>query len=250
LGLASKHMIEDNNRKGKKWRPLERMFNEVPGRYDLLNRVITLRLDERWRKLAVRECLSGNPEHALDLCTGTGDLVLRMAKNANGIESIQALDYSKPMLEVARKKAQKRSIHRIDFIHGDAAEMPFADNSLDSIGIGFAFRNLTYKNRDREKFLTEIYRVLKSNGKFVIIESSQPSNAIVRSLFRLYLKLMVAGVGGLISGHRSAYRYLAASARNFYSPNEVQKMLLDTGFNHVQHRSLSGGIAGLTTAIK
>jgi len=239
-----------NNNQDRKWRPLEKMFNEVPVRYDLLNRITTLRLDEWWRKLAVQECLSGNPERALDLCTGTGDLVLRMAKNSNGNTSIHALDYSEPMLEVARRKAREQGFTGIEFIHGDAANMPFSENTLDAIGIGFAFRNLTYKNPDHARFLTEIYRVLKTDGKFVIIESSQPSNAVVRRLFRLYLEIMVAGLGGMISGHRGAYRYLAASARNFYTPMEVKQMLLKTGFRQVDHKSLSGGIAGLTIAIK
>ncbi|MCK4828732.1 ubiquinone/menaquinone biosynthesis methyltransferase [bacterium] len=234
----------------RNWRPLERMFNEVPGRYDLLNRIITLGLDERWRGMAVRECLAGNPASALDLCTGTGDLVLRMARNVNGTTTIQALDYSAPMLEVAKRKAFRDGLDRIEFIHGDAADMPFKEGELDVIGIGFAFRNLTYKNPDREKFLAEIYRVLKREGKFVIVESSQPSSRFIRSLFRLYLKVFVAGLGGIISGHRGAYRYLAASARNYYAPGEIRDMLLAAGFKQVDHRVLSGGVAGLTIAVK
>ena len=226
------------------------MFNEVPGRYDLLNRVITLGLDERWRKRAVKECLSGNPGQILDLCTGTGDLVLRMSRNSKGDTRIHALDYSEPMIELARQKAGEKGFERIKFIHGDAADMPFNDDSLDTIGIGFAFRNLTYKNPDREKFLSEIYRVLKADGKFVIIESSQPSNNIVRSLFRMYLKVFVAGLGGIISGHRGAYRYLAVSARNFSTPEKVRELLLGAGFKSTEHRPLSGGMAGLTIAVK
>ncbi len=234
----------------KKWRPLEKMFHEVPGRYDLLNRIITLRLDEHWRKLAARECLSGNPENVLDLCTGTGDLVLRMACNTNGKTSLHALDYSRPMLELARRKAARKSFNTISFIHGDAANLPYKEESMDAIGIGFAFRNLSYKNPDRDKFLAEICRVLKTNGKFVIIESSQPENGFVRGLFRFYLKFMVAGLGGIISGHRGAYRYLAVSARNFYTPEELGSMLLERGFRKVDHRPLSGGVAGLTIAVK
>lgn len=234
----------------KKWRPLEKMFNEVPERYDLLNRIITLRLDERWRRLAVRECLKGNPQTALDLCTGTGDLVLRMARSMNGTSRIHALDYSEPMLRVARRKAEKKNQFNIEFVQGDAVSMPFEQGSLDVIGIGFAFRNLTYKNPDRERFLTEIHRVLKQGGKLVIIESSQPANRIIKSLFRIYLKVFVAGLGGMISGHRGAYRYLAASARNFYTPGQIREMILSAGFSKTEHKALSGGIAGLTIAEK
>lgn len=234
----------------KNWRPLQKMFSEVPQRYDLLNRIITLGMDERWRKFAAKECLSGNPQTALDLCTGTGDLVLRMARYTNGRTNLLALDYSEPMLEVAREKAGKKGFDRIEFIYGDAAEMSFDRDSLDAIGIGFAFRNLTWKNPDRDRFLAEIFRVLKKGGKFVIIESSQPSNKTIGRLFRLYLRIMVAGFGGFLSGHKGAYRYLAASAKDFYSPGEVRRMLLNTGFARVEHRSFCGGIAGLTTAIK
>jgi len=234
----------------KKWRPLEKMFNEVPARYDMLNRVITWRLDERWRKTAVRSCLEGAPSRVLDLCTGTGDLAIRLAKSVNGETRIKALDYSQPMLEVARGKADKANLYNIEFIHGDAALMPIENEDLDVVGIAFAFRNLTYKNPDREKFLQEIYRVLKSQGKFVIVESSQPENRLMRSLFRLYLKVFVAGIGGWLSGHKGAYRYLAASARNFYEPAEIKELLSGTGFTRVEYRAFLGGIAGLTVATK
>ena len=243
-------MKSDSNTEMRNRRPLQKMFNEVPGRYDLVNRIITWGLDEHWRNLAVRECLAGDPGSALDLCTGTGDLVLRMARKMNGNTNIKALDYSEPMLDVARQKASKKHLDAVEFIHGDAADMPFEEQTVDVIGIGFAFRNLTYKNPDRNKFLDEIYRILKKQGKFVIIESSQPSNKIIRGFFRLYLKVMVAGFGGMISGHRKAYRYLAASASNFFTPPEVRDMLLEAGFSKVDHRPLSGGIAGLTTAVK
>jgi demethylmenaquinone methyltransferase/2-methoxy-6-polyprenyl-1,4-benzoquinol methylase len=243
-------MVSKAESQQRKWRPLERMFNEVPGRYDLLNRIITWGQDERWRKHAAKECLSGNPAAILDLCTGTGDLALQIAKRCNGSVHIHALDYSEPMLAVARRKADKDGIGRIQFKQGDAAAMPYESGSLDSVGIAFAFRNLTYKNPDREKFLAEVLRVLKDQGSFVIVESSQPSNRVYQIFFRIYLRVFVAGLGGWISGHRGAYRYLAASARNFYTPKEVLDMLLKAGFRKVSHRSFMGGVAGLTIASK
>ena len=234
----------------KQWRPLEKMFNEVPVRYDMLNRVITWRLDERWRKAAVRKCLEREPSRVLDLCTGTGDLAIRLARQVNGQTKIQALDYSQPMLAVAREKADKAKLNNIEFIHGDAASLPLENEDLDVIGIAFAFRNLTYKNPDRERFLQEIHRVLKPQGKFIIVESSQPENLVMKSLFRIYLKVFVAGIGGWLSGHKGAYRYLAASARNFYEPAEIKQFLSDTGFSKVEYRPFLGGIAGLTVATK
>jgi demethylmenaquinone methyltransferase/2-methoxy-6-polyprenyl-1,4-benzoquinol methylase len=168
----------------------------------------------------------------------------------NGKEHIRALDYSQPMLEIARNKAVKAGMDNIEFILGDAAAMPFENEGLDAIGIAFAFRNLTYKNPDREKFLQEIYRVLKPGGKFIIVESSQPGNRLMRAMFRFYLKIFVAGFGGQFSGHKGAYRYLAASARNFYEPVEIRQFLSDTGFSKVDHQPFVGGIAGLTVATK
>jgi demethylmenaquinone methyltransferase/2-methoxy-6-polyprenyl-1,4-benzoquinol methylase len=243
-------MKQEEKATEKRWRPLEKMFNEVPARYDMVNRVLTWRLDERWRKMAARACLEGGPAGILDLCTGTGDLAIRLARQVNGETKIQALDYSLPMLSEARKKAKKAKLRNIEFIHGDAASMPLENEELDVIGIAFAFRNLTYKNPDREKFLHEIYRVLKPQGKFVIVESSQPDNGLMKSIFRLYLKVFVASIGGWLSGHKGAYRYLAASARNFYKPAEVKKLLSGTGFNKVEYRPFFGGIAGLTVATK
>jgi len=240
-----------NTQTGKKqWRPLEKMFNEVPARYDLLNRLLTWRMDERWRRAAADKCLEGEPSGILDLCTGTGDLALRMARQVNGFTKIRALDYSQHMLEVARSKAQKAGLANIEFILGDASAMPVENEALGVVGIAFAFRNLSYKNPDREKYLHEICRILKPEGKLVIVESSQPENRIMRSMFRLYLKFFVAGIGGWISGHRGAYRYLAASARNFYMPEEVRRMLICAGFSSVEYRPFLGGIAGLTVATK
>jgi demethylmenaquinone methyltransferase/2-methoxy-6-polyprenyl-1,4-benzoquinol methylase len=234
----------------KTWRPLEKMFNTVPARYDMLNRVITWRRDERWRSIAANTCVEENPSMVMDLCTGTGDLAIRLARQVNGETRILALDYSLPMLSVARKKAAKASVDNIEFIHADAAAMPLGNDSLDVIGIAFAFRNLTYKNPDRGKFLQEIHRVLKPGGKFVIVESSQPENHVMRKLFRLYLKLFVAGMGGWLSGHKGAYRYLAASARNFYEPGKIRQLLLDAGFERIEYRPFMGGVAGLTVSIK
>ncbi len=248
--LHGKNMGTDTVSKTKQWRPLEKMFNEVPARYDMLNRLLTWGMDERWRKTAAQKCLEGKPSRVLDLCTGTGDLAIRLARQVNGETKIQALDFSQPMLSAARIKADKARLNNIEFIHGDAASLPLEDEVLDVIGIAFAFRNLTHKNPDREKFLHEIYRVLKQKGKFVIVESSQPHGCLMRFLFRIYLKVFVAGIGGWLSGHKGAYRYLAASARHFYEPADIRGLLASTGFNEVTYRPFLGGVAGLTVAIK
>lgn len=233
----------------RKWRPLEKMFNEVPAKYDLLNRIITLGMDIRWRKSVSRECLKENPERVLDLCTGTGDLAIQLVKDSKNSIDFQALDYSGPMLDVAQKKAKKKNISSIEFIQGDAGNLPYETNSMDAVGITFAFRNLTYKNPGRDKYLAEIIRVLKPGGKFVFAESSQPESKFFRFFFRIYLKVFVHWIGGAISGHKSAYRYLAISARNYYNAEDLSDLLLKAGYRTVHHKAFFGGVARMTVAV-
>jgi demethylmenaquinone methyltransferase/2-methoxy-6-polyprenyl-1,4-benzoquinol methylase len=128
--------MKDNlQRENKESRPLQKMFDEVPDRYDLMNRLLTFRFDERWRKMAARECLTGNPVRVLDLCTGTGDLAIQIARLAKNKVEITGLDYSDSMLSRAQKKASKKGLNQIRFVRGDAAALPFEDESMNSIGI-------------------------------------------------------------------------------------------------------------------
>lgn len=236
--------------KQKEARPLYRIFTSVPPSYDMINRLFTWRLDERWRIKASKECLANNPARMMDLCTGTGDLAIRLAKmGSKGIE-ITGYDYSMPMLDIAVKKARKARQDRVIFIQGDAAAMPFPDDHFDAIGIAFAFRNLTYKNADSKKFLAEIYRVLKPGGRFVIVESSQPENILLKGLFKAYTKTMVYYLGSWISGNKTAYRYLANSVIDYFKPEKVTMILREQGFSEVRHRPLSGGVAAIHVAIK
>jgi demethylmenaquinone methyltransferase/2-methoxy-6-polyprenyl-1,4-benzoquinol methylase len=236
--------------KQKEARPLYRIFTAVPPSYDLINRLFTWRLDERWRIKASKECLADNPTRVMDLCTGTGDLAIRLAKmSGDGIE-ITGYDYSRPMLDIAVKKARKAGQGKVTFIQGDAAVMPFPDNHFDAVGIAFAFRNLTYKNTDSKKFLAEIYRVLKPGGRFVIVESSQPQNLLLKGLFKAYTKTMVYYLGSWISGNKTAYRYLANSVIDYFKPEKVTLILREQGFKEVRHKPMSGGVAAIHVAIK
>lgn len=231
-------------------RPLQKMFTSVPPSYDRLNRILTLGADEGWRRKAIRQCLSNEPETVLDLCCGTGDLVLSLKQKASPSTRVMALDFSEPMLELAKQKAARKNIEGIEFIYGDAADMPFDDNSIDSIGIAFGFRNLTFENPDRDIFLKEILRVLKPGGQLVIVETSQPDNALWKKMYHLYMGMITAPIGGLLSGQKSAYKYLAYSAKNFYTPHQMQQLLKGAGFSTVSTTQLMGGISALTTAIK
>jgi demethylmenaquinone methyltransferase/2-methoxy-6-polyprenyl-1,4-benzoquinol methylase len=231
--------------------PLHGMFTEVPPRYDLINHIITLGQDKRWRKLAAMVCLKGNPIYILDLGCGTGDLALNIARMAGKDVQISGLDYSLPMLEIAKHKAEKAGIgDKVVFFHGEATKIPFPDNYFDCVGISFAFRNLTYKNPLSELHLGEVLRVLKPGGRYVIVESSQPQNRLIRALCHFYVRTFVKATGILISGNRGAYRYLVESMVDYYSPEEVGEMLLRAGFLDVTYRPLLLGAAGIHVATR
>jgi len=230
-------------------RPLQKMFNRVPKHYDFLNRLLTLRLDEYWRKKAVDRILLEQPERVMDLGTGTGDMAVRVARKDHAIQVV-GYDFSASMLEVAREKALKAGLGNVDFIEGDAASMPFEKDHFDVVGISFAFRNITFKNPYTEQYLRETLRTLKPGGKFVIVESSQPRSKLMRSLFHFYLHHVVSGIGGRISRSKGAYHYLAYSARNFYTRDELTRLLEKHGFTGIGHRPMLFGAAAVTVAAK
>jgi demethylmenaquinone methyltransferase/2-methoxy-6-polyprenyl-1,4-benzoquinol methylase len=230
-------------------RPLHGMFIAVPHRYDLVNHIITWFLDKRWRRKAAGECLNAQPCHILDLCCGTGDLAIDIARRADRSVEVTGIDYSEPMLRIASIKAAA-SETRVTFIYGDAAALPFADGYFECIGISFAFRNLTYKNPQTRIYLSEVCRVLAPGGKFVIVETSQPKSWLIRKLFHLYLRCFVANTGYWLSGNKSAYKYLAESARRFYNTEEVKELLLSSGFREFYSRPLFLGATSVYVAVK
>jgi demethylmenaquinone methyltransferase/2-methoxy-6-polyprenyl-1,4-benzoquinol methylase len=231
--------------------PLHRIFTTVPRRYDLINHIITLGFDKRWRDKAARECLTSLPGKVLDLCCGTGDLAINFARLAENKVTLTGIDYSRPMLAIAAGKAASQMEGRdVSFIYGDVTGLPFPDEYFDAAGISFAFRNLTYRNPSARKHLEEVVRVLKPGGRYVIVESSQPESRLIRKLFHLYLRTFVFWAGYLLSGNRGAYRYLAESASRFYEPEEVKAMLLEAGFSRVSYRRLLFGASGVHVAVK
>lgn len=232
-------------------KPLHRIFTAVPRRYDLINGVITFGLDQRWRHEAAKECLVSHPRRVLDIGCGTGDLAINLARLADDGVALIGLDYSRPMLEIATRKAVRLAKKRkITFIYGDAANLPFPDGYFDGVGISFAFRNLTYKNPLTSRHLAEVLRVLSPGGRYVIVESSQPKSKLLRKLYHLYLRWFVRPVGYLLSGNKGAYSYLAESATRFYTAEEVKGMLLAAGFRQVSFRRLFFGAAALHIAVK
>jgi demethylmenaquinone methyltransferase/2-methoxy-6-polyprenyl-1,4-benzoquinol methylase len=230
---------------------LRDVFTAVPAHYDLINHLMTWGLDIRWRQMAARQCLASQPRRVLDLCCGTGDLAITIARLAGSNTEVTGIDYSQPMLEIAERKAEKLGYKgRLSLVFGDIASIPFPEAYFDCIGTSFAFRNLTYKNPLAERYIAEVLRVLNIGGRFFIVETSQPRLRLIKKLYHLYLRYFVFRLGWLISGNREAYHYLADSAENHYDPEELKKLLIEAGFRQVSFRRLFLGAASIHIAIK
>jgi demethylmenaquinone methyltransferase/2-methoxy-6-polyprenyl-1,4-benzoquinol methylase len=232
-------------------KPLFGMFDAIPRRYDLVNALITLGLDKGWRDLAARECAGTGPRRVLDLGCGTGDLAIGIVRRAKNYVAVTGLDYSPSMLEVAARKAEAAvGRGRITFTQAEAASLPFVNDYFDTVGISFAFRNLTYKNPVVGFHLAEIFRVLNPGGRLVIVESSQPESRLIRWFFHLDQRSYVYWIGWGLSGNKGAYRYLTESARRFFTPGQVKELLRSAGFRDTSYRPLLFGAVGIHVAIK
>lgn len=234
--------------------PLKDYYNNIYDSYDRVNRIFTFGRDISWRKKAARECLQSNPGSVLDVCTGTGDFILELAKQVDYGVSLTGYDFSTVMLKEAYRKQvelqNKESIPFVEFVEGDVGEMPFEENRFDAIGITFGIRNLVYNNSNAQRHLSELNRVLRPGGQLVILESSRPSNAIWRFFNGFYLQFILPYLGGLISGNMKAYRYLAESSKNYYSIREMGAILEDAGFKFKIGRPLFLGSVMLVVAEK
>lgn len=225
--------------------PLHSFYGDIHATYDRVNRIFTFGRDKSWRRSAARELLKSAPDRVLDLCTGTGDFVLELARQSSlNTDEIQltGFDFSKEMLKAAERK-QEEVLKRVKqskilFMEGDAGNMPFKDKQFDSMGITFGLRNLVYNNSNALKHLSEMNRVLRTGGQLVVLESSKPPDPVWRLFNDFYLRFILPYLGGLISGNLKAYHYLASSSKNYYTIEEMGKILDVAGFSMIRSRSL------------
>jgi demethylmenaquinone methyltransferase/2-methoxy-6-polyprenyl-1,4-benzoquinol methylase len=211
------------------------MFSAIAGRYDLLNRVLSLGTDRSWRRRACR-LLDVRPGMlAADLCCGTGDLALALADRG---ARVVGADFSHEMLTLAAAKGVGRTAE------ADCLRLPFRDATFDRVTVGFGVRNL----QDLQAGLAEIRRVLKPGGFAGILEFANPSPAPFRVVYHSYLKLLVPALGALISGKGPAYGYLSSSIREFPDQKRMTALLGDAGFSPVRHVDFALGIAALYIA--
>ncbi len=233
-----------NKTLGKK-EQVTKMFDAVSTKYDFLNRVLTFGLDISWRKKVVKIVADKNALTILDIATGTGDLAIMLATIKNA--KIIGLDISKGMLAVAKEKVAKKQLNnQIELVLGDSEKLDFKDHSFDAITVGFGVRNF----EDLNKGLQEIYRVLKPNGVFVVLETSQPTKFPMKQLFYFYSKYIIPTIGGLFSKDKKAYKYLPESAAKFPYGEKFNNILLKNGFNTAIDNPVAFGISSIYTAIK
>lgn len=201
------------------------MFDTISNNYDGLNRVISFGIDIKWRKKVLSLVAEKNPDSVLDIATGTGDLAILMASTK--ANKIIGLDISAGMLSVGRKKIEERKLsQKIEMILADSENMPFEDNSFDAITVAFGVRNF----ENLEKGLTEILRVLKPNGIFVILETSIPEKTPYKQGYHFYSKNILPLIGKLFSKDDSAYNYLSESASLFPYGEKLNNILKKVGF--------------------
>ena len=206
------------------------MFDRIAPVYDAMNRVMTVGLDRRWRKLAVREVVWPG-DRVLDACSGTGDLAVEAERRG---ARVVGLDFSPRMLERARRKSGT-----IEWVQGDALALPFGAGEFDAATVGFGVRNLA----DLEGGLRELGRVLRPGGKIAVLEITRP-RGLLRPFFRLWFDLLVPLAGKVLPGGK-AYTYLPASVRRFPGPEDLSALLERAGFEQVSYRLLGGGSVAL-----
>lgn len=222
--------------KGEK---IQQMFGAIAPRYDFLNRLLSFGIDRHWRKKAVRLLKYREGSRVLDVATGTGDVALEIARRTPPSVRITGADFCQEMVELGKVKvAESAYADRIDFKVAPCEDLPFADNTFDSITIAFGIRNVV----DRKLGLAEMWRVLRPGGRMIILEFSTPRSQLFKQIYYFYFRRLLPVVGGFFSRY-NAYKYLPDSVLEFPSHEEFSQMMSEAGFRNIHLHELTLGIA-------
>lgn len=224
---------------------VRRIFSEIAPRYDLLNHLLSFNIDKRWRAKAIRELAWDRAPQGtyLDLCAGTLDVGTQLTREAAFKGYVVGTDFALPMLQAGAGKAAR---DRLSPVNGDALELPYRHDSLDGAIVAFGIRNLA----SLADGLREVHRVLKPGARFVILEFSTPSNALVRSGYHAYFHNILPWIGGVVSGHKTAYQYLPRSVANFPVQKALAEEMVSAGFVDVRYRDVTFGVAAIHVGVK
>jgi demethylmenaquinone methyltransferase/2-methoxy-6-polyprenyl-1,4-benzoquinol methylase len=226
---------------------VQSMFDRIAGRYDLLNRIISFRLDTRWRNRAIRALLTVENPLIVDLGTGTGDLAFNAAKIAGAKARIVGLDFSLQMIRLAeRKRGRVRRGANTAFLQASALQAPLKGAIFDGAMTAFVLRNVA----DLPRFFAEAHRLLKPGGKFVSLDMFPPASGWFSPLYAVYFYRLMPWLGGLLANDRKAYQYLSDSVRQFHPPETVAAMIEQAGFIEVKIQKFLCGAVCIHVAAK
>ncbi|MEZ4740264.1 MAG: bifunctional demethylmenaquinone methyltransferase/2-methoxy-6-polyprenyl-1,4-benzoquinol methylase UbiE [Flavobacteriales bacterium] len=229
---------------GSKREQVEHMFDAISPKYDLLNRLFSLGIDQGWRRKVVRLVGQEPVQHLLDVATGTADLAIMAAPRT---ERVTGIDISEGMLSHGRVKVKERGLEqKITLAQADSTALPFADATFDAVTVAFGVRNF----EDLEKGLSEMMRVLKPNGRLFVLEFSKPQRTPMRQLFRFYFHRVMPLIGRTVSRDSAAYTYLPKSVDAFPEGPDFLALLENVGGSETKATALTGGIAALYQARK
>ena len=239
ISVESMEIQTSDVQPGQKAARVRSMFAEIAPRYDLLNHVLSLHIDKRWRRFVIKKVadrLERPDAKALDLCCGTADLSLELGALASTV----GVDFCHPMLERGVEKVRRAGLP-IDLVEGDALGVPFRDSSFDVVTIAFGLRNL----EGIEAGLREIYRLLRTGGCGAVLEFSRPTIPVFRNLFHFYFTRLLPRIGNAVSGSGFAYQYLPESVEAFPDQERLASLMRAVGFSGVRYYNLFGGVACL-----
>lgn len=208
---------------------IQKMFDSIAHQYDRANALMSLNLHKRWnRKLIKTVTETGFPDHYLDLCCGTGEISLDLLQQCKERCEAFLLDFSQEMLECAKNKSEesKFSHHRMHFVNADAQKIPLPSESIDTVTVAYGIRNV----HEPMQCAREVHRVLRSGGKFGILELTKPTNSLMKVGHKLYLKALLPLIGNYVTSNKEAYQYLSRSIQSFIAPDELENILQNAGF--------------------
>lgn len=222
------------------------MFNRIAFRYDFMNRFLSVGIDKGWRRKALKQLAKENPKFILDVATGTGDFAI-MAYELLKPEKITGIDISEKMLEFGKEKVLKLGLEQyIELQSGDSEAINFSDHTFDAVTVSFGVRNFEHL----EQGLSEIKRVLKPNGKLIVLEFSKPKIAGIAEFYKLYMGLVAPEVAKMVSKDKEAYKYLNKSMQQFPEGKDFVNILNNVGFRNTSCKKLSLGICSIYCGIK
>ena len=219
-----------------------RLFNDIAKRYDFLNHFFSFGIDYYWRHRLVKQMNISQNQCILDVATGTGDVVFKLAPRC---KEVTGLDIASNMIDLAKVKQNKKGVSNVNFLVGDAENLPFEDSSFDSITISYGYRNIS----NPEKALSEFYRILKSNGRLFILEFSEPTNKFISPFYKFYSYRVMPFIASCFT-KKYAYDYLPESIDMFPSRDETKKTLEKLKFSNIEIVDMTFGISSIFSAQK